>query len=120
MKISKYRLRQLIKEETSKVLSEAWFSNKDKAEEILGKVSNKIMRGSDAPTQRQFVSKWLAKIANATSDDLRPWEGNLWPEEDDREFARLFTLKGDEQTLGGELEPTSVKILDAALKKRGV
>ncbi len=120
MKISNGRLRQLIKEETERVLSEFFFSNKKKADKIMGSISNKPMRGAGAVTQKQYVAKWLKKIAGASDEELAPWDGNLWPSEDERDFSRLFTVKGDMQEFGGELEPAAIKVLDAALKKRGV
>ncbi len=120
MKISKGRLRQLIKEETERVISEFYFSNKKKADKIMGSISNKPMRGAGAVSQRQYVAKWLKKIAAASDEELAPWDGDIWPAEDERDFNRLFTLKGDTQELGGELEPAAIKVLDAALRKRGV
>ena len=120
MRISKKQLRRLIREETEGIISEFFFSNKDKAEKVMGSISNKVMRGADAVTQKQYVAKGLQKIGDASDAELSPWEGDLWPTEGDREFSRLYTLKGDMQEFGGELGPAAVKVLDAALKKRGI
>ena len=125
MKISRGRLRQLINEETERVMSENFLqdifgSNSRKADLVLDDISNKVMRGAGGEPMKVYVAKWLKKIADADVDDLSMWDGAAWPSEDDPDYDRLFTTTGDEVELGGQLHPKAVALIDAALTKRGV